>query len=239
MMMAAVETEGNGKEVERSCESPQSKPHGLPEGFILAACAPEDNAAMVDVYISAFASGNFTYWWPAVDLMREWSERRFMNRFKDPRSVQFIAVLNTEHDHDNDDGSRVAIDSRQSKKESVVAYAKWTLPKPTGGAIDLDSHERLRRALGLDDQIQSRDSTDVPRVQMVPVSDGLEQGENPNIPSTTTSHGDHPRTLPHGVDVPLYEEFFNGIDRAEKKWGADNMLGWPSCFFAIPCWLSM
>lgn len=194
--------------------------------------------ATMDVYMSAFAGRAFTYWWPrsagGLAAMRTWQEQRALNRCRDPRSVQFMAVLSGSRDGGEGevveeqeteagkeeekergaDGKVVLVDD-----EDVVAYSKWTLPSPVtevgkrqfdGLRRDLvgtgDSDESGLKSAG---QTQDSGSNDV----------GSEKLKDDNKPK------DHPSDIPAGANRAYYNEFFEGVEKISKKWKADEMLG--------------
>lgn len=68
---------------------------------------------MTEVYMDAFASSEYTYWWGPTPVMWPWQEERIRRRFADPSTQQFKVV---------DDASG-----------AVVAWAKWDPPPQMTG----------------------------------------------------------------------------------------------------------
>lgn len=173
----------------------------------------------MDVYMSAFAGRAFTYWWPRGDLtaMRTWQEQRALNRCRDVRSVQFMAVLDhhggvadvrEEEEEEEEAGGRGV-----PAHEDVVAYSKWTLPSPST-EVGKRQFDGLRRDLvGVDD------SEEISSTLPVQTQDsGIGENLKDNKPK------DHPPDIPAGANRAYYNEFFEGMEKISKKWKSDEML---------------
>ncbi|KAF9046991.1 acyl-CoA N-acyltransferase [Rhodocollybia butyracea] len=82
--------------------------------FTLSRCTPTDVPQMVSTYLAAFSQTPFDYFWPpSLDSMRDWSTKRFLLRFADPKDQQFKLV-------DNETGD-------------LVGFIRWYVPEGMKG----------------------------------------------------------------------------------------------------------
>ncbi|KAI1877209.1 uncharacterized protein JN550_001281 [Neoarthrinium moseri] len=96
---------------------PFPRPPSLAAGFTLSRCTPDDIPQMVSVYLAAFTSTKFTYWWPSsVETVRRWNEARFRLYFRDPTDQQFKVVDDT--------------------TGQVVGFSHWKVPAQFKGLVE-------------------------------------------------------------------------------------------------------
>ncbi|CAJ2512887.1 Uu.00g010060.m01.CDS01 [Anthostomella pinea] len=155
--------------------------------------------------MDAFAPTEYTYWWAPLPTMRAWNEQRIRRRFADSGTQQFKVV---------DDASG-----------DVVAWAKWDPPaEMTGLRMGFVVYDEEGRAVG------------PPEGGGVVVGGGGGEeggGDGGNAEEGKGEKGgeigeeEKPQTTldaPEGADVKLFREFFDGITRMVKKWGASERL---------------
>lgn len=110
---------------------PFSAPASLPPQFTLSRCTPDDIPQLTEVYINAFSATNFDYWWPPVDIMRQWTLQRFALKIQNPTNQHFKVV-------DNETGQ-------------VVAFSRWDIPAGMKGLdegfIQYGSEEESKKVL--------------------------------------------------------------------------------------------
>lgn len=208
--------------------TPAPPPHRLPPpGFTIRRCDPAtDIPRMVDIYLRAFAGGEYVYWWGPMEAMRAWSEARFALWFHNPAMAVF----------------KVVDESEEGGGNKLAAFAAWVLPAKMRGpgfrAEVVSSQTQTQTEQQQQGQErgggghgggggENGDKGEGER-EGVAVTEGgektaaeagAETGKGKEDSNSSSHRTQHP-SLPAGADAELYGEFFGRVARAGEKWGA-------------------
>lgn len=211
--------------------TPAPPPHRLPPpGFTIRRCDPAtDIPRMVDIYLRAFAGGEYVYWWGPVEAMRAWSEARFALWFHNPAMAVF----------------KVVDESEEGGGNKLAAFAAWVLPAKMRGpgfraeVVSSQTQQEQQQQPQRQGQGQERgaggggggdngDKGEGEREEVAVTEGGektaaeagAETGKGKENSSNSSIHRTQHPSLPAGADAELYGEFFGRVARAGEKWGA-------------------